>query len=485
MTVQISSGLNTKQISYLSFNDISFVQDAYDYADKAHRGVLRKDGTPYITHPLAVVEKLAALSLDKETLAAALLHDVIEDTEISEAEIQQRFGNKVAELVQGVTKLNQLENIHLEEKQAKNLEKMILAMTRDVRVILIKLADRLHNMETLCSMTKESQLRIARETQDIYVQLAGRLGIYYFKRPLENMAFQYLYPYRFEILGKKQTANTDANAEKIELLQASIQTELKTNQVKAKVLINQKNISRIYKGMKETGLSFNDITSGFSYSIIVEDIKSCYEVLGLMHMKYRPLPGRLKDYLASPKSNGYQSIHTKLISKEGELIEVQILTKEMQKKASYGVICCLLNKPNQPNEIALETKQWFESLINLQQDSSSSNEFLEQFRQEVKQQKKHVLTPKGKVHDFLEGSTVIDFAYAIHTEIGNHAISALVNLKRVALSHLLNNGDVIQIITNQSASPKPIWLDWALTSKAKVNIKRSLRNRNELKSNKI
>jgi GTP diphosphokinase / guanosine-3',5'-bis(diphosphate) 3'-diphosphatase len=475
--------LNMSLLSYLNISDIIFVQKAYEFAEKVHRGITRKDGSQYITHPIAVVEKLAAAYLDKYTLAAALLHDVIEDTETSKEEIQHLFGKKVAELVQGVTKLDKLENLHLEDLKAKNIEKIILAMTKDARVIIIKLADRLHNMETLCSMKKNKQYRIARETQDIYVQLAGKLGMYYFKRPLENLSFQYLYPYRYQILGKKINLNSSLNMEKKESLQKNLLMELKDNHVKAEVLINRKNISRIYKAMKETGLSFDDITSGFSYSIVVDNIKDCYEVLGLVHQKYRPLPGRFKDYIASPKANGYQSLHTKVITQEGSFVEIQILTENMQKKASHGVICCLLNQPNQPSEIDYKTKQWFKSLINLQEESLSSSEFIEQFKLEIKQSKNHILTPKSDLYELLEGSTVIDFAYAIHTDIGNHAISALVNHKRVALSHCLENGDVVQIITNQSSSPKPVWLDWVATSKAKIQIKKSIRLVNNEKLN--
>lgn len=475
MIIHHHIGFNTQGLSYLPVDDISFVKDAYEYAEKAHQGIFRKDKSPYISHPLAVVEQLSLLKLDKEILAAAFLHDVIEDTDISAVEIEHLFGAKVTELVQGVTKLEKLENLHKDEMQAKNLEKMILAMTQDVRVIIIKLADRLHNMQTLDAMTKHKQYRIARETQDVYVQIAGKLGMYCFKRPLEDLAFKYLYPYRHTILQKKLVLNLCTHTAKIKQIQAEIKDYLQDNKLNADVIVNQKNISRIYKAMKETALSFDNISSVFSYSIVVNNIKHCYKVLGLIHHLYRPLPGRFKDYTASPKSNGYQSLHTKVITKEGSIIEIQILTQAMKQKASYGIIVCLLNRTDQMGEIAQKTRQWFNCLINLQQDSDTSREFYQQFIQEIKQLKIQVLTPAGDIHELPEGSSVLDFAYSIHTEIGHHAISALSNQKQVNLSHVLINGDVLQVLTNQLHSPKPNWLDWVKTSKAKINIKKALR----------
>jgi len=466
---------NQQKIDYLNFKDMMLVMNAYDYAFELHKNIRRKDGADYISHPLAVAEKLAEIHMNKHVLMAALLHDTIEDTNITEREIKEKFGVKVAELVQGLTKLEQLEKLSKEEKQAKNLEKMILAMAQDISIIIIKLADRLHNMETLCSMKPESQRRIAKETQIIYVQLAGKLGMYLYKRALENLSFQYLYPYRYQILTNKIQAVHQTNVKQIERIKQQLVTSLEENKLLALVLINHKNIARIYKAMKETKSSFDVVTSGLSYSIIVDKRSDCYQVLGIVHELFQPIPGRFTDYIAMPKSNGYQSLHTKVIGDEGNMIEIQILTTLMKKISDYGIVCCELNQKEQRSKVQKNTTKWLEHLVQLQKNTQSSEEYFEEIKTELIQDKIQVLSPEGRVYEFPNNATALDYAYKIHTEIGEHAISAIINNKSAQLSQQLKTGDVIKIATNSAISPKQNWLEMVRTSKAKANIRRYLR----------
>ncbi len=463
-----------QKLTYLSEDKRLMVYKAVSFAEKAHQGVFRKDGTPYISHPLAVLEKLADLKLNHHILCAAALHDVIEDTTVTKKELEKKFNTTVAELVDGVTKLEQLKSLNLEEKQANNLYKMLVAMVKDPSVFIIKLADRLHNMETLSAMKRTSQRRIAKETSEIYIQMAGLLGVYYFKRPLQDLAFKYLYPYRYQVLEKKYQRVSQLNAEARLFVQQQMIKRLNEQAITSEVLINTKNISRIYKSMKESGLAFDKITSGLSFSILVDTSAQCYEVLGLIHDLFTPIPGRFKDYIGMPKINGYQSLHTKVVSNQGYMVEIQILTHAMRQTAMFGLIDKLLNRTVQEPLTDFKAFDWVSDFTQLQESKVSNKDLLKQVKEELAQNKIHVLTPKGDVHELPANATALDFAFSVHTEVGLYASSAIVNHRSCELSRKLKEGDIIQIITTQFKNARPVWLDWVATSRAKACVNKAI-----------
>src|SRR6478672_6029109 len=397
---------------YLPPPDVALVERAFEFSESAHRGQFRKSGEPYITHPLAVASILSEWQLDAEGLAAALLHDVMEDTSVTRTELESTFGKPVAAMVDGLSKLDQIEFATREDAQAESFRKMLLAMARDVRVILIKLADRLHNMRTLEAVPAEKQERIARETLDIYAPIANRLGLISLYYELEDLGFHYLHPTRFRVLEK---ALKKARGNRRDAV-GKIQAQIKEFSVKAEVTGREKHISSIYKKMQEKNISFSEVFDIYGFRIIVPDVASCYMALGALHTFYKPIPGKFKDYIAIPKANGYQSLHTTLFGPFGMPIEIQIRTADMHKVAEAGVASHWIYKSaeGENKEVQLKTHQWLQSLLEIQSESGDALEFLEHIKVDLFPDEVYVFSPKGKILALSKGATPIDFAYAVH-----------------------------------------------------------------------
>jgi GTP pyrophosphokinase len=455
--------------SYLDHDKVAQVRRAYDKAQTAHEGQMRSSGDPYITHPLAVAKILSKMRMDHHSLMAAMLHDVIEDTGVSKDELEEEFGETVADLVDGVSKLTHIEFASQEEKQAKNFEKMAIAMSKDIRVIIVKLADRLHNMRTLGPLKPEKRRRIARETLDIYSRIAGRLGMQDLRVEFEDRGFEALYPLRARRLKAAVKMVRNKQKELLILIKDSLEKQLERWNIEAEVIGREKHLYSIYRKL-EGKKKFRDITDVFAFRIITDNVESCYRILGAVHMLYKPLPDRFKDYIAIPKVNGYQSIHTVLNGMKNIPIEVQIRTKEMDAIASSGIAAHWLYKTEEDNTSQSRARRWIDNLLELQQSAGSSVEFIEHVKNDLFSDEVFVFTPKGEIIELPTGATAVDFAYAIHTEIGNRCLSCRINNRLASLSQPLENGQQVHIITRDDARPRAIWLNSVKTSKARSAI---------------
>ncbi|MEW6312522.1 MAG: bifunctional (p)ppGpp synthetase/guanosine-3',5'-bis(diphosphate) 3'-pyrophosphohydrolase [Pseudomonadota bacterium] len=467
-----------KELSgYLKPEDVTQLEAAYHFSESAHLGQFRKTGDPYISHPLAVANILAKWHLDAQALTAALLHDVMEDTAVTKPEIVERFGKPVAELVDGVSKLDQIEFQTQEEAQAESFRKMLLAMARDVRVILIKLADRLHNMRTLDAMPPEKRRRIARETLEIYAPIANRLGLNSLFQELEDLSFRYLYPHRYEVLTKAVKAARGNRREVLGKIVEAINQRLQELGVEATVYGREKHLYSIYKKMRYKRLSFAKVQDIYGFRVVVKDTPTCYLALGALHGLYKPIPGKFKDYIAIPKRNGYQSLHTTLLGPFGSPLEVQVRTTEMHKIAEAGVASHWLYKSSDASftELQQKTHQWLQSLLEMQSESGDSVEFLEHLKIDLFPDTVYVFTPRGKIMELPRGSTAVDFAYAVHTDIGNRCLAVEINGESRALRTELKNGDRVEIITASHARPNPGWLNFVVTGKARTHIRHFLK----------
>ncbi len=463
--------------AYLKPKDVAQIESALAFSNAAHQGQLRQSGDPYITHPIAVARILTPLHLDAQAITAALLHDVAEDTSISIEQIAEQFGKPVAELVDGLSKLDKLQFETKEDAQAENFRKMLMAMARDVRVILIKLADRLHNMRTLDSVSKEKSRRIARETMDIYAPIANRLGLNTIYQELEDLSFRYLYPTRYAVLSKALKVARGNRREVVSKILEAIKQRLEENHIQAEVRGREKHLYGIYQKMQSKSLAFAQVLDIYGFRVLVEDVPSCYLALGVLHSLYKPFPGRFKDYIAIPKANGYQSLHTALFGPFGTPIEVQIRTHDMNKVAESGVASHWLYKSSeaQINELHQKTHQWLQSLLESLAQSGDSVEFLEHLKVDLFPDEVYVFSPKGKIYALPRGATAVDFAYCVHTDIGNRCVAAKVNSELVPLRTELHNGDRVEIVTAPLAHPNPAWLSYVVTSKARSEIRHALK----------
>ena len=462
---------------YLKPEDVSQLESAYHFSEAAHAGQFRQSGEPYITHPLAVANILAQWHLDPQALTAALLHDVMEDTAVTKTEISRNFGKPVAELVDGLSKLDKIEFETHEKAQAENFRKMLLAMARDVRVILIKLADRLHNMRTLEGVEPRKRSRIARETLDIYAPIANRLGLNSIYQELEDLSFKHLYPDRYRVLAKAVKAARGNRREVVGKMLESIKRRLRDNKVEAQVHGREKHLFSIYRKMRDKHLSFAQVLDVFGFRIIVKDAHACYIALGALHGLYKPIPGKFKDYIAIPKTNGYQSLHTTLFGPFGTPIEAQIRTTEMHKIAEAGVASHWLYKGSDTSlsDLQKKTHQWLQSLLQMQSESGDSVEFLEHLKVDLFPDEVYVFTPKGQIMALPRGATAVDFAYAVHTHIGNRCVAVKINQELMPLRTELKNGDRVEIITAAHAKPNPLWLNFVVTGKARSRIRHFLK----------
>ena len=462
---------------YLKPEDISQLQSAYHFSEAAHQGQFRQSGEPYITHPLAVANILAQWHLDSQALTAALLHDVMEDAAVSKTEISRNFGKPVAELVDGVSKLDRIEFETQERAQAENFRKMLLAMARDVRVILIKLADRLHNMRTLEAVEPDKRRRIARETLDIYAPIANRLGLNSIYQELEDLSFRHLYPDRYRVLAKAVKAARGNRREVVSKVLDAMKKRLKENRLEAQVHGREKHLYSIYRKMREKHLSFAQVLDVFGFRVIVKDVHACYIGLGALHGLFKPIPGKFKDYIAIPKANGYQSLHTTLFGPFGTPLEVQIRTGEMHKIAEAGVASHWLYKSSDTSlsELQKNTHQWLQSLLQMQSESGDSAEFLEHLKVDLFPDEVYVFTPRGQIMALPRGATAVDFAYAVHTDIGNRCVAVKINQELMPLRTELKNGDRVEVITAAHAKPNPLWLNFVVTGKSRSAIRHFLK----------
>jgi GTP pyrophosphokinase len=463
--------------TYLRPADVTQIEEAFQVAARAHEGQFRKSGDPYITHPLSVATILAEWHLDPQALMAALLHDTVEDTSTTSSEIAQQFGKSVSELVDGVSKLDRLEFQTEQQAQAENFRKMLLAMARDVRVILIKLADRLHNMRTLEAMDVGRQRRIARETLDIYGPIANRLGLHAVFQELQDLGFRYLFPNRYQVLTKAIRSARGNRREVVGKILSAINQRLSAFGVEAQVTGREKHLSSIYNKMLGKSLSFSEVLDIYGFRILVKDVAACYLALGALHTLYKPIPGKFKDYIAIPKANGYQSLHTTLFGPFGTPIEIQIRTHEMHKIAEAGVASHWLYKSSDTplSDVQKKTHQWLQSLLEIQTESGDAVEFLEHLKVDLFPDEVYVFTPKGMIKSLPKGSTPVDFAYDVHTDVGNRCVAAKINNELAPLRTPLSNGDRIEIITAENAAPNPAWLNYVVTAKARSKIRHYLR----------
>ena len=464
--------------NYLPLTDVALVERAYQFSDSAHVGQFRKSGEPYITHPLAVASILSQWRLDAQGLAAALLHDVMEDTAVTKAELESKFGKPVADMVDGVSKLDQIEFTSREEAQAESFRKMLLAMAQDVRVILIKLADRLHNMRTLDAMAPAHRRRIARETIDIYAPIANRLGLNALYVELQDLAFKHLYPLRFRVLANAIKAARGNRREVMNRLLDVIRDGFAKSGIAAAVTGREKSIYSVYKKMREKRYSFSQVFDIFGVRVLVPDSTGCYAALGVLHGLYKPIPGKFKDYVAIPKANGYQSLHTTLFGPFGTPLEAQIRTHDMNRIAEAGVAAHWLYKSGGELDLAQaqrDTARWLQSLLEIQSESRDSKEFLENIKGDLFPDEIYVFTPKGKIMALPQGATAVDFAYTVHTDIGHHCVAARINYELMPLRTELKNGDHVEILTSPTARPNPSWLSFVGTGKARSRIRHFLK----------
>ena len=463
--------------AYLKPEDVENIQRAVELSKSAHLGQLRQSGEAYVTHPIAVARILTSLHLDAQAIIAALLHDVVEDTDITAEDITAQFGKAVGDVVEGLSKLDKLQFETVADAQAENFRKMLMAMARDVRVILIKLADRLHNMRTLGSVSREKSARIARETMEIYAPIANRLGLNDIFHELQDLSFKYLHPNRYSVLAKALKTARGNRREVVGKIQEAIKQRLGEHNIHAEVKGREKHLYGIYQKMQAKSLAFSQVLDIYGFRVMVDEVNSCYIALGLLHGLYKPIPGKFKDYIAIPKANGYQSLHTTLFGPFGTPIEVQIRTVEMARIADAGVASHWLYKTAEMpiNELHVKTHQWLQSLLESLSQSGDSVEFLEHLKVDLFPDEVYVFTPHGKILALPRGATAVDFAYSVHTDIGNRCVATKVNFELVPLRTELKNGDRIEIITAPHAHPNPAWLGFVVTSKARGQIRHTLK----------
>ena len=463
---------------YLNTYQIKKIEKSFNLACDAHRGQIRKSGEAYIHHPLSAASILADFQLDHESIMAAILHDVIEDTEIGKEKLKKNFGSKVAELVDGVSKLDKLSFSTTEEADAANLRKMILAMSQDIRVILIKLADRKHNLETINALDNVKRKKIGKETLEIFAPIALRLGIHSLNKELEDLAFQTVYPMRFLTLQKMIQKSRGNRKEIMEKIKELIEQKLKDEGLITDVIAREKHVYGLYKKMKLKEFKFSQINDLFGVRVITSKVDDCYRSLGIIHNLYTPVPGRFKDYIAIPKSNGYQSLHTSIIGPHGLPIEIQIRTKDMNILAESGIASHWFYKSKNIPSIKNYTKeqQWITNLLSIQKDSGNPKEYLKSIKADLHPGKVYVFTPKGNILDLPKRSTIIDYAYAVHTDLGNNYASAKVDDLPVSPSTILKNGQRVEIATDKSTRPDPSWLNFVVTEKARHSIRASLKS---------
>ncbi|MCG7948461.1 MAG: RelA/SpoT family protein, partial [Candidatus Thiodiazotropha taylori] len=463
---------------YLSPDHIREVYRAYLFGAEAHVGQHRKTGEPYIYHPVAVARILANMRMDYKCLMAAILHDVIEDTPTAKEQLADTFDAEIAELVDGVSKLSKIDFNSQAEAQAASLRKMLLAMTKDIRVILIKLADRLHNMRTLGVMRPDKSRRIAKETLDIFAPIANRLGINSLRIELEELGFAAYWPMRYRALQRAVADARGHHRELIENVENALSTRLEQEDFEGEVYGRQKHLYSIYKKMVEKKLSFSEVVDVFAFRIVVDRVDTCYRVLGVVHNLYKPMPGRFKDYIAIPKANGYQSLHTVLFGPQGIPIEIQIRTEEMDKLAESGIAAHWMYKTGEASGqwVKSRASDWLQNLLEMQQGVGDSMEFLEHVKVDLFPDEVYVFTPRGRIMVLPKGATVVDFAYSVHTDVGNTCVAARVDRRLVPLRTRLHNGQTVEIINSETAGPSPAWLNFVVTGKARANIRSYLKN---------
>jgi len=468
----------TNKLDYLSQPDLEQVRQAYRFADQAHLGQLRNSGEPYITHPIAVAAQCAEWKLDAQALMAALLHDALEDCSVTKIELIERFGSPVAELVDGLTKLDKLHFNTREENQAESFRKMLLAMARDVRVILIKLADRTHNMRTLSDAPREKWGRIASETLEVYAPIAHRLGLNQTYRELQNLAFSHLRPWRYAILSKAVAKARSRRRDLIQKVQRELEAAFTASGMQVRIAGREKTLYSIYTKMNEKHLSFAEVTDIYGFRVIVPSVIDCYTALGTLHQLYKPLPGKFKDHIAIGKLNGYQSLHTTLVGPSGVNVEFQLRTEAMHIVAESGVAAHWLYKVNNPTESTngdrLSSK-WLQSLLDIQDETRDAAEFWDHVKVDLFPDAVYVFTPKSQIMSMPRGATVVDFAYAIHSNVGDKTLGAKINGEHAPLRTELKNGDVIEIITAPLATPNPAWLSFVRTARARSKIRHHLK----------
>jgi GTP pyrophosphokinase len=474
------SHLTEKLAEYMTEADLKKVKEAYRFSDEMHLGQVRKSGEPYISHPIAVAEICADWKLDAQALMAALLHDVMEDQDVKKEELIERFGAPVAQLVDGLSKLEKIEFQSQIEAQAENFRKMLLAMASDVRVILIKLADRLHNMRTLDVMAPAKKQRIAKETMEVYVPIAHRLGLNNIYRELQDLSFSHLYPLRYHVLAKAVKAARGNRREVVGKILDSVKNTLGMAGIHAEVYGREKTLYGIYKKMRSKHLTFSQVLDVYGFRVVVDSFSNCYVALGTLHSLYKPMPGKFKDYIAIRKLNGYQSLHTTLIGPYGTPVEFQIRTQEMHRTAESGVAAHWLYKNSDANmsDMQQRTHAWLQSLLDIQQQTGDSAEFLEHVKVDLFPDSVYVFTPKSKIIAMPRGATPIDFAYAIHTGIGDHTVSVTINGEPAPLRAELRNGDIVEVETDPNSRPSPSWLSFVRTGKARSAIRHHLRTIN-------
>ena len=464
---------------YLDSDQIADVHRAYELANKAHEGQLRLTGEPYICHPLSVALILADMRMDAHGIMAAIMHDVIEDTLISKEELAEKFGEEVAELVDGVTKLGRIDSKSRAEAQAKNVRKMFLAMVKDLRVIMVKLADRLHNMQTLDTMASHKRRRIAAETLDIYAPIANRLGMHELRLKLEDLGFSAMYPLRARVLDRSVRKARGNRKEIVSGIETTIKKRLADSGLAhCEVIGREKHLYSLYQKMLRKRRPFAEVFDVYAFRIIGEDIDDCYRALGIAHNLYKPIPGRFKDYIAVPKANGYQSLHTILAGPYGQPLEIQIRTRAMHHLAEAGIAAHWLYKTDQEHSIYSQARahEWLQDLLEIQKSAGDSMEFLDNLKVDLFQREVYVFTPRGQIIKLPRNATVVDFAYAVHTQVGNNCVSARIDRQLAPLQTVLQNGQTVEIITAPWARPNPLWLSFVVTAKARAAIRNHLRN---------
>ncbi len=472
--------LTTRLAEYLTPSELKKIKEAYRFSDEMHLGQVRKSGEPYISHPIAVAEICAEWKLDAQAIMAALLHDVMEDQDVKKDELIERFGAPVASLVDGLSKLEKMEFQSQIEQQAENFRKMLLAMARDVRVILVKLADRLHNMRTLDAMAVDKRRRIARETMEVYVPIAHRLGLNNIYRELQDLSFSHIFPLRYRTLSKAVRAARGNRREVVSKIMDSVNLSLADAGIDAEVYGREKTLFGIYKKMRNKHLSFSQVLDVYGFRVVVNNFPNCYVALGALHALFKPMPGKFKDYIAIPKLNGYQSLHTTLIGPYGTPVEFQIRTEDMHHVAESGVAAHWLYKNDDGalTDLQQRTHAWLQSLLDIQNQTGDSAEFLEHVKIDLFPDSVYVFTPKSTIIALPRGATALDFAYTIHTDIGDHAVSARINHESAVLKTELRNGDIVEIDVSDDARPTPNWLGFVRTGKARSAIRHHLRTIN-------
>ena len=472
------AALSKKLSDYLEPKQIEQINKAYEFANEAHSGQFRTSGDPYVSHPIAVANILSSFHMDEDSLSAAMLHDVIEDCGVPKKVIEQEFNKNVANLVDGVSKLDQLNTTSRTEVNAENFQKMILAMAKDIRVIVVKLADRLHNMRTIEYLDMDKQKRIAKETLEIYAPLAHRIGMNNVYRELEDLSFKVIYPTRYKRLGAALKKNRGGQKRLLKKIKRTLEKKLVDQGIPAYVEGREKHIHSVYKKMKENRRSFEEIMDVCAFKVIVDNPENCYKTLGVVHSIFKPIEGRFKDYISIPKSNGYQSIHTGVVGLDGQPTEIQIKTEEMNEMAENGIASHWLYKMGKGTETNPQKKarRWVASLLEMRNDFESSEDFIESVKTDIFPDEIYIFTPEGEIIQLAAGSTAIDFAYAVHTDIGNHCRGCRINRKLAPLSVPLESGQTVEILRDKFPQTSPAWLNFAVTSRARNNIRHYLSN---------